>query len=413
MCQSAIILKHTGGLMMKIFIDISSDLYDKVNLCSYTKEDNTIRVCFKDEQDFLNFSANPHISISDFDDYSKNDVSIILPLIDFPTIFSEAIPHFDINSIKDIPINYLKTKKKVYLNILGLSLKDRLELINNPLIHENVLILDRYSSRKYLKSHELSYMYKYLLGIATKIKSQNYSQLETVYCIYTLLKEKIFKDSDDLASSRCLYDILRGDNIVCTGYVNYFLSLCEILSIPAERTNWISTNNEDGHDAVLVYVNDTKYDLIGIYGIDPTWDSKKNKDDESYKNNIENFLLPALMEEKSKSFNKLSISFGCSYFSFFKSYEMYKQFPFIKLNIEIAKKKAKNIYRFLNLEEPSNIDQAFNDLVKLGKKGIDFKTLKDVVTSVTPKSDKELYDTLLTNIYIKKEMMILKRIFGK
>lgn len=384
--------------------------------CLYYQGDNIIRLSFKNEDDYLNFSKNPHIKIEDFDPLSlEYNIDKLLSNIDFPKLFNESIPRFDITKISDLPIKFLSTKKKGYLNIIELPLKDRLSIINHPLVHENISIYDTYSNGKELSKDMLRKMYTYLFSIANNIKLMNYSQVEIIYSIYNLLKEKIYKeDNNDLDNSRCLYNVLWGDAIVCTGYANFFLSLCEILGIKAEKTGWSPSNSKEmGHDAIMVYINDSKYKIVGIYGIDVTWDAKKNIEDTSYKNNIENFLVPALMEEKIKSINGLNPSIGSDYYGFFKSYYLFKRFPFIDTNGKVVTRKVNKIYDYLRIEMPNNLDIAYKELLLLGHQTIDADTLKDIIQSVTPKNEEDINATLRTCVYEQNIINILKRILKK
>lgn len=378
--------------MIKLDISIASSWSNDEFLCSYFKDDSIIKVCFKDEASYLEFLKNPHISKNDFDNYSREfDLDSILASIDFPTLFKSTAPFFDVQAISQIPINYLKTKKKVYINIIDLPLEDRIKLIADPLIHDNVIFFDRYCNGKETKKSELVFIYNHLMDLALTIKLKNYTKAEMLFYIYDYLKKKVAKASEDIQGSRCLYDVLKGDAIVCTGYANYFLGLCEILGIPAELASWNPTDGEKiGHDSIIVYLNDRKYGLLGVYGIDPAWDSKKNEEDIDYKNNVENFLIPAVLEQRIKCINNLTPCVGNNYYGFFKSFDMYSKFPFMDLSYNSARRKSEIIYDYLNIGIPVDLRIANRELISLGSEEVDNEVIREIVTTVTPKTSEEL-----------------------
>lgn len=386
--------------MIKLDISVASSWGNDEFLCSYFNDDNIIKVCFKDEASYLEFLKNPYISKEDFDNYSREfDLDSILANIDFSSLFKSTAPFFDVQAISQIPTNYLKTKKKVYINIIDLPLEDRIKLIADPLMHDNVIFFDRYCNGKETKKGELVFIYNHLMDLALTIKLKNYTKAEMLFYIYDYLKKKVAKTSEDIQGSRCLYDVLKGDAIVCTGYANYFLGLCEILGIPAELASWNPIDGEKmGHDSIIVYLNDRKYGLLGVYGIDPAWDSKKNEEDIDYMNNLENFLVPAVLEQRIKSINNLKPCTGNNYYSFFKSFDMYSKFPFMDLSYNSARRKSEIIYDYLNIGIPVDLRIANRELISLGSEDVDNEVIREIVTTVTPKTNEELEEIINSRI---------------
>lgn len=77
--------------------------------------------------------------------------------------------------------------------------------------------------------------------------------------------------------------------------------LCGVLDIPVEKILWTPKNEKKaGHDSIAVYLNDDKYNIHGIFAIDPTWDSKQNEKDTTYQQYIRHFLVPMNIEKMKK-----------------------------------------------------------------------------------------------------------------
>ena len=110
--------------------------------------------------------------------------------------------------------------------------------------------------------------------ISSKIEKYNLSPLEKIIYVYDEVKKREYKKSDkDIYESRDLDRVLHSDAIVCVGYSNLFNAILKNLGIKAIPLLSISAR----HQRSLVYIEDSKYNINGVYVFDPTFDSKKNE----------------------------------------------------------------------------------------------------------------------------------------
>ena len=122
--------------------------------------------------------------------------------------------------------------------------------------------------------------------IVNKIRQYELSPLEQVMLAYDLVRDRIYKaeqENDSSTLSRDITSVLLGDKIVCVGFANIF---DKVLSNLGFKTMMYSIKNLDenknGHRRNIVYINDEKYKVKGVYYFDTTWDSKKSVDDVEY-----------------------------------------------------------------------------------------------------------------------------------
>lgn len=119
--------------------------------------------------------------------------------------------------------------------------------------------------------------------IVDKIKKYNYSPLEQLILAYDLIRDRFYVKEDegeDYSVSRDLTSSLLGDKIVCVGFANIFDAVCKKLNLNSSM--FFLDNRKDtttGHARNMVYLIDEKYGIDGIYFFDPTFDCKK--DDEN------------------------------------------------------------------------------------------------------------------------------------
>ena len=128
--------------------------------------------------------------------------------------------------------------------------------------------------------------------ITNKIKKYNLSQLEQIMYAYDLVRDRVYTkedDNDSLNVSRDITSVLFGDKIVCVGYANIFEKVLLNLGINCMMYSIKSIDNGPGHRRNVVYVDDKKYNVVGVFFFDPTWDSKRSIDDKTYLNSYKFF----------------------------------------------------------------------------------------------------------------------------
>lgn len=124
-------------------------------------------------------------------------------------------------------------------------------------------------------------------SIVKEIKQFNFSPLEAIMYTYDLVRNRIYKEVDEnenLDDSRSLSSVLLGEKIVCLGYSNIMMTILRLLGLDCYESLSMKKNEDSGHARVEVKIDDPKYGVKGIYYFDPTWDSKKKEDDNSYLN---------------------------------------------------------------------------------------------------------------------------------
>ena len=411
--------------MLKIDIIISkNDIYKDDKVADYFDDSNVLRLVFKSEDEYLNFLKNPQLTSQDFSKFNlesiPDKVQTILSYTKLYDLIKSSTPTLELETINNLPTRILLTKRKIYLNIINLPLKDILNLLRNPQIHENVFFYDKYNEGKEMTLKELIEMYNKLLTLIKEVKDKNYSPAEKLFYAYNIVKSRIYKKEEkheDETISRNLAEILKCKKIVCEGFSNFLLGLCEVLEIPTEKIIWIHKNKrKSGHDTVAVYLNDEKYNIHGIYAIDPTWDSKENEKDTTYKQYIRHFLVPMNMEKNEKAKSNIIPNVSCSYYRFFISYDLYQKLPFMDINKKIAFKKARKIFSYMQVPFIEDLDYLYQRLKEMGEQLLDNDTIAKIVTSVTPMDDKDLKKTLSSTPYsiqeVPKTSIILKRILG-
>ena len=411
--------------MLKVDIIISkNDIYKDDKVADYFDDSNVLRLVFKSENEYLNFLKNPQLTSQDFSKFNlesiPDKVQTILSYTKLYDLIKSSTPTFELETINNLPTRILLTKRKIYLNIINLPLKDILNLLRNPQIHEKVFFYDKYNEGKEMTLKELIEMYNKLLTLIKDVKDKNYSPAEKLFYAYNIVKSRIYKKEEkheDETISRNLAEILKCKKIVCEGFANFLLGLCDVLEIPTEKIIWIhKSKRKAGHDTVAVYLNDEKYNIHGIYAIDPTWDSKENEKDTTYKQYIRHFLVPMNMEKNEKAKSNIIPNVSCSYYRFFISYDLYQKLPFMDINKKIAFKKARIIFSYMQVPFIEDLDYLYQRLKEMGEQLLDNDTIAKIVTSVTPMDDKDLKKTLSSTPYsiqeVPKTSLILKRILG-
>ena len=114
---------------------------------------------------------------------------------------------------------------------------------------------------------------KFLNMIVDDIKSRNLSPFEQYLLVFQLVRNfKYYKEEcagESLSKSRGLYRILNNDYIVCAGYTELLVTLCERLGINAKFERLISKSV--AHARPYFHLIDEKYGIDGFYISEPTW----------------------------------------------------------------------------------------------------------------------------------------------
>ena len=309
-----------------------------------------------------------------------------------------------------------KQKLPITIDIRNLSYQDKMAVLTNPLLSDNICFLDSYTEREEVPLKDIIEMYKFILNIANKIKANGYSQVESIYCIYNALKNRIYneeKEGESLNKSRSLNHVINGNNIVCSGYTNYFLAIADILGLNVERILWEPIDNfKAGHSSIIAFVNDDKYDIQGVWAIDPTWDSKRNEEDNEYQNSLAHFMMSMKYDEAEKRIHHLGKPHENIYHSIFNSMERYKYLLEYQAP-EVITKNAKNIllkkinrfYKSIGMPE-INADvfdpqTEFTNIKMIGSRNFPILKLEEIIDNVTPRDNEETIKVMQTTCTYK------------
>lgn len=128
--------------------------------------------------------------------------------------------------------------------------------------------------------------------IVSKIQKYSLSPLEQIMFAYDLVRDRVYvaeEDDEESFISRDLTSVLSGDKIVCVGFANILDKVLKNLGIRSDMILLLNKDGKTGHVRNIIYVMDYKYDVSGLYYLDPTWDSKKAEDDTNYLNSYTYF----------------------------------------------------------------------------------------------------------------------------
>ena len=418
---------------IEIDIDTFEDDKDKIDL----------QIQFKTYADYQKFLDNPEITLDLFNCYYHSTYKATINQIisdskkyktQFKKLIKKSIPTIIYDDISIIDYKLLNTKKLV-VDVAKMSLPFKMQLLNTISIDNNLLFIDKYTNGDAVSYKDLIEMYSIMQNISEEIKKQNFSQIESFYYIYSKLKEREYKKAnpnESLAKSRSLVEVLKHDEIVCAGYTNLFLAITDILNLPAEEVSWYPDDPEkSGHSSVITYINDEKYGIKGIFGVDTTWDSKSGNN-LKHRNNLAHFLIPFKFDmiEKEKRYNFHRIVSNI-YMPLNERYQRYLRLlgynapeKIIQSEKELIVKKINELYTLLGFEL-IDINADFEKEIKKVKHyceiHIPSSILREVIKIVEPnRSNKEIEAAIQNNpnTYLeekrKKDVeFLLKRIFGE
>ena len=113
------------------------------------------------------------------------------------------------------------------------------------------------------------------------VQSANLSPAETLLFAYDIMKTFKYKENNENKDqSRYLHNIVMSEYIVCVGYAKFMEQLLKENGIAAEEIGVscnIDKQQPDGHARNLVRLDDDKYDIHGVFCIDATWDSTRDR----------------------------------------------------------------------------------------------------------------------------------------
>lgn len=179
----------------------------------------------------------------------------------------------------------LVTKKIIFEDIFDLSPKLLNEVVEAFGNKTDNIYFQISGNDKIISFKEYKNTIEVINGIVEKIERCNFSPLEKIMYVYDLVRDKVYveaSENEDKMISRNLSSALLGNKIVCVGYAVIFKTLLEKLGIDCREIGLKKPGKKTGHARNVIFVNDDKYDVHGVYYFDPTWDNKKNEFDNNF-----------------------------------------------------------------------------------------------------------------------------------
>lgn len=264
------------------FEEIISDSYDfeqNIDYCISLCEDNErLEVLEKIKNDRLNYLRN----VSDIEFFYEPKI-VAKFVRDNPILLTKRIIFSDYdllnsNLIEEIESSFGENTSNIYFKIEG---------------NYSLITFDEYKKTTDSINKKIA-----------EIERFDFSPLEKIMYVYDMVRDKVYLEVDedeDKLNSRNLSSALLGDKIVCVGYSVIFQTLLNKLGIDCHKIRLDSLEHDGGHARVAIHVKDEKYDVDGIYFFDPTWDSKRNKDDNKFLSSYKYFALTKTkMDEEDK-----------------------------------------------------------------------------------------------------------------
>ena len=188
------------------------------------------------------------------------------------------IDNFDPDSIDN---NNFKFNFVICDNAINYSKeqKERVYDLKNMLNSNNIACYFRLGGANY-SFEEVENANKQIKEIAVKIKSQKLSPLEQLLSVYFLITKKSYNEalsSLDSHLPRTIYGVLNTKYIVCVGYSELFEAIMQQIN-PNIKIHQNSVEvNRGRHSNLIVHIVDKKYNINGLYILDPTIDNRAKK----------------------------------------------------------------------------------------------------------------------------------------
>lgn len=265
--------------LKKIKVD-ALNLHDNMDLDIFIRINNNISI---DEICAHIFDA---IDRDVQEDIFKNIVINSIEKRRFDSLFLEANNEDAseyINANKKIISNeYLSTKIIIdnKYNFFDLNLKNELSTLFSK--YSNVFIKIP-ENVEIVQIDDMITTLNFIGGIINKIKKMNLSPLEEIMFIYDFVRDREYKMPKSVNLYYQSYDVnqtILSDRIICLGFANLFNAFLYNLNFKSmvDMLDVTDKSKKYGHARNLVYIEDDKYDVQGLYFFDPTWDSKKPDD---------------------------------------------------------------------------------------------------------------------------------------
>lgn len=301
--------------------------YYKVYRCSTTEIKNELVDMINEIKEYLSTDDDltpSFIKMMNDDIFDlEHNINVIL---NFKEMDIELIEYEDINNLinaaieLNMNINFL-VKKGEYNDpnledSVDLLFKDqtieKFEEINNFLKNKNIdeliFIESDMLDEVRWNIEQIKNANRRVNGVVNHIKTQNFTPFEAICFIHKMITSNFQyqENEDEPTLCRSLIGVLNTSNIVCVGYSLLVKAIVDKLNNPnlksdtsviqleQDKDNCVSDylNAGDGHMQNVIFIEDEKYDIHGVYLVDTTFDSK-SKNFPSGKG-VANFMFPVM-----------------------------------------------------------------------------------------------------------------------
>ena len=255
------------------------------------------------------------ISVNELRDLIESkEVPLYSLIISTATYYKKIYLALKRNAIDEVSI---ECSKENFVNVISLvnnetrnvtikchdiSLKEYSELLKDINVSNKNVKVDYQEANTPIKLNTLHNLSLFIGNIVSDINKYNLSNLEKIMYVYDIVKYRIYnKDEDNYLNNRDLDKVTSGNTIVCSGFSNLFNAILMSLDIKAMPLISKTAN----HQRSIVYVNDSKYDIDGIYVFDPTWDCRKKESENYYLERYNYFMMP-LSRSKITAYDEIS-----------------------------------------------------------------------------------------------------------
>lgn len=223
-----------------------------------------------------------------------------------------------------------------------------MQVLNAPW-NSSALFKDRFNTIEDLGKEELLEAYHKIIKIADAIRPFSPTPAEiALYAFDVARNRKYIKSaSSNNAVGRDLAKVLAREEIVCTGYANFFASICFFLGVSCDMQAWESkSQTSPGHASSLAYINDNKYDIHSIFSFDITTNCKKD-DDDSFFDNCSHAFCPLQFDLLRKE-QKYDLIMAGFYMNIKQKIERLKQFSGFSSTLDLITDAKISIIHLFN-----------------------------------------------------------------
>ncbi len=288
---------------------------------------------------------------------------------------------FDETSVREyIDKNPILQDKYIVINnptISDVEEMERLECIYSGMTDR--LRFDMKENTKLVTFEEYKKTVLFISETVDKIKTAEFSSLEAIMYAYDMARDHVYKlegVDECAAASRDLSSVLIGESRVCKGFANILKSVLEGLGIRSTLYYLKKDENDKyGHMRVAAYVEDEKYGVRGVYYFDPTFDCKKEGNDD-FLNSYKFFAKTKEEFERLQGRKIVDMTFGdfgCDYLGQFE--DSWRESRLMNF----PKRKLDNINRVAKLVDGKNLISEYK--IMLGNSSLS-KKLMDTSRSI-------------------------------